>query len=107
MSRFNCDGIAATHRVFKYEVNVGDEQVLELPEGAKFLKVASLNDHLASPIHLWFEVCQNADPKPFMLYIRGTGHHLGDASLFPYLGSVIVGPDNHPLVWHAYGGFVA
>ena len=83
--------------VYKYPLELTDEQVVRLPEGARPLHVAPQG----LTIMLWAMVVPEAEAKPRKVFIRGTGHELPrGAPLAPYVGTVHDAP--RQLVWHVF-----
>jgi hypothetical protein len=86
--------------VWKYALEIADEQELSMPQGAELLHVANLADSGYHRIALWARVIPSEAPYVRRsLLIRGTGHRI---STQPYIGTVVT---NHgALVWHVFDG---
>ncbi len=82
--------------VWKYELEITDFQVREMPVGAEMLHVADQYGKLA----LWARVDPDAPKASRAIFIRGTGH--GEiADFWPYVGTVV---SSDTLVWHVFDG---
>lgn len=81
--------------VWKYELEISDEQVVEMPQGAELLHIAYQYGKLA----LWARVIPNAGLpiERRVILVRGTGHPIWTQ---PYVGTVLTGA----LVWHVFDG---
>ena len=87
--------------VWKYDLPVIDDQVVEMPSEAELLYVGSQDPLVSDEIQLWALV------NPFMplvqrrIFIHGTGHAVHPDGP-PYVGTVIVA--HGLLVWHVFDG---
>ena len=61
-------------RIYKYSVEVRDEQDIYLPVGAEILSVAEQYNRIV----LYAIVDSEAETKPHHISVRGTGHELND-----------------------------
>lgn len=84
--------------IYKYELQLTDVQELQLPRGAKILKV----DYQYDKLQLWAVVNSNQLSETCVIAIVGTGPTLLDDFLsnYTYLNSVMSGP----YVWHIFYG---
>ncbi len=84
--------------VWKYDLRVEDELLVEMPRGAELLHVGNQSGEIDR-----FTVWARVTPPPGnanaarRLLVRGTGHPVGDE---PYVGTTFGGP----LVWHIFDG---
>lgn len=78
--------------VYKYPLEITDEQELEIPAGAKILSVQFQGGQLC----LWAEVNPKHEMVRLIIDIEGTGHPLHPKR--KYIGTVQQGP----FVWHVY-----
>lgn len=84
--------------IFKYPLDVTDEQTVNLPFGAKVVHVGMQNDKM----YLWAEVDpKSKDDTPVTFRIFGTGHPMPEANI-QHVGTVFDGP----FVWHVYQSLV-
>lgn len=82
--------------IHKYPIAVGDSFTALLPEGARLLDVQVQR---GVPC-LWAEVNPDADHRPCVFYVRGTGHPMGDALGCAYVGTFQLSDGD--LVLHLY-----
>ena len=86
--------------IWKYPLELTDEQQFRMPVGAKPLSVATQNGQLC----LWALV----DPSPYApketrrFYLRGTGHPMDDAVDAAFIGTVMM--HGGTLVFHVFDG---
>lgn len=93
--------------VWRYPVEIADDQVIDMPAGAEILHVARRENHhvmlgFAGPqdaIELWARVDPDAPVEPRHICVVGTGHWLGDDPVI-HLGSVQVAEGR--LVFHVF-----
>lgn len=83
----------ATRTIWKYELEIVDEQVIKVPRGAKFLSVAEQGGKLC----LWAEVNPAEAAVGRGVTIVGTGNPLFDG-VGSFVGTVVM----PPFVWHVY-----
>jgi len=69
--------------IFKYILSIQDEQYLFVEEGAMFLTVQVQH---RQPV-LWAVVNAMAETVERKVYIRGTGHEMGEAESGQYVGT--------------------
>jgi len=62
--------------IWKFPLGVADEQIIEMPRGAKVLAVQPQHDRVC----VWAMVNPNAEKERRTFYIAGTGHLLPDES---------------------------
>jgi len=91
-----------SRKIYKYILEVTDEQIKELPAGAEFLHVG-IQGSYPSSIQLWAIVDPSADPEQRRFIIHGTGHPVARSlHASAHIGTVIT-PGGH-LVWHVFDG---
>jgi hypothetical protein len=82
--------------VWKYTLEIEDEQSIAMPEGAELLHVGDQYGKLA----LWARVIPTGEREVRrVILIRGTGHPIWSQ---PYIGTVVTA--NGSLVWHVFDG---
>jgi len=82
-------------KIFKYELEITDEQAIELPMFSQILSVQMQGGKL----QLWAIVNPNAQKMPVYFRIVGTGHELKfDPEIFNWIATVQDGA----LVWHIF-----
>lgn len=82
------------HTIYKYVLDVEDEQQLPMPKGATILHVASVSDQVT----LWALVDPDAPVVNRKFVIHGTGHDVTEPD--QYVGTAIT--MNGRLVWHVF-----
>lgn len=82
-------------RIWKYVLQITDEQIIEVPNGAKPLHVGQQDGHLC----LWMVVDVESEFTKFVVNIVGTGNPVPN-ELPPYIGTAQI----HALVWHVFAG---
>jgi hypothetical protein len=84
--------------VWKFPINIVDDQQIEMPEHAQILHVGGQDGRLC----LWVRVNPANAKVARRISVRGTGHTIEKGQLAPangfYLGSAQVGP----FVWHVF-----
>lgn len=85
--------------IFKYTLNIRDEQVIEMPSTLSFLSV-QMQYH--NP-QLWCVVNPNSERIRYKIYCHGTGHAMPSDRNFKYLGTVQ--QDEGTLIWHFFTDF--
>lgn len=84
--------------IWKFELEVTDEQSIEMPYGAEILSVQWQRDKLC----VWAMVSPTTLSKSNRSFvIFGTGHSIPDNLNAQFLGTV---QDNFGLVWHVFEG---
>jgi len=82
-------------KIFKYALQIEDEQTVELPLCSTILFTGANNGELC----IWVQVLNpNAAKKPHKLFIHGTGREINGMLQKKYLGSVVM----EPFVWHVF-----
>lgn len=82
-------------RIWKYELEITDEQTVEMPRGAKVLSVANQGGKLC----LWAEVDPSERIVVRHFLVIGTGHQITeDFDLRKFVGTVLM----EPFVWHVF-----
>ena len=79
--------------VYKYPLDITDEQTVWLPKDAEILKIADQQDRLC----LWALVEKDAPTYQKIIRVHGTGHNVADEGL-KHLDTVLMGS----LVWHVF-----
>ena len=69
--------------IWKYQLDVDDEQSLEIPKGAQLLKIEAQHDVPC----LWALVESQEETETIRLLTFGTGHNASGTSELTYLGS--------------------
>ena len=87
-------------RIYKYPLEVEDEQIVSLPKGAVLLSVQVQHKQPC----LWAKVESNHKNIPHKIVIRGTGHSANDVEGMQFLGTFQLQGGN--FVGHAFGGAV-
>lgn len=83
--------------IWKYPLDIKDEQVVDLPINAQLLSVQEQNGQIV----LWAIVEPNRVTEEIKVRIYGTGHPLAvQDDLFSYLGTVQTSGGS--LVWHVF-----
>lgn len=84
--------------IYKYELDIADEQFVKMPLGARILTVQVQGDAIC----MWVEVHPDAPIGERIIACYGTGHSM--ASWSTHIGTVQTGA----FVWHFYdGGYAA
>ena len=84
-------------RIFKYELEVAEHQVLKLPKGSHFLSVESQKDNI-----VLYAVVDDSQPNTVDLSIKvvGTGQDVSNMEDFGFLGTVKLWNDS--LMFHIF-----
>lgn len=82
-------------RVFKFEIPIDDEVVIDMPEGAEVLHF----DVQGELPYIWVRVDPDLPEKEYRFRFAGTGHHLED-NVGKHLGSCMM--RGGALVWHLF-----
>ncbi len=83
--------------IWKYPIEVVQEQVLQIPQAGRILAVQPQG---AGVLCLWAKVNPDLPNEPRIIQIFGTGHQIPSSSK-EYIGTVQQGP----LVWHVFESF--
>lgn len=82
-------------QIWKFPLEIVDEQLIDVPEGARILSVALQFEQLC----VWAIVEVDAEMVPHRFSVRGTGHAVtGDEGTF--IGTVQMG--GGALIWHVF-----
>jgi hypothetical protein len=84
--------------VWKFALEVTDEQEIEMPEGAEILLVAQQNPINTSTLDLWALVDANGPRVKRKFMVHGTGHPVTEGGT--HIGSIITA--GGALVWHVF-----
>lgn len=96
-----------TRKVFRYRVELVDEQTITMPQGAQILSVArreggrvvlGVGSH--GPVEMWALVDPDARPEQRRFRVAGTGHPLPSDANLVFLGTVQVAQGQ--LVFHIF-----
>jgi len=83
--------------IWKYPLEIEDEQEITMPEGASILSVADQGGRLC----MWVLVNPNARGRKHIIRIYGTGHPCpNNIEFLEHLGTVVMSSGN--LVWHVF-----
>lgn len=82
--------------IFKYPLDVADEQVVALPHGAQIL-CAQMQHSMPC---IWAEVDRQAPVSQRIFYMYGTGHRVPTDRVQTYVGTVQL--SGGALVFHVY-----
>lgn len=85
--------------VWKYALEIADEQEIVMPWGAELLHVADQEGGIGTPLALWARVNTAQPEVRRLILIRGTGHSV---DWQPYVGTVVTA--RGALVWHVFDG---
>lgn len=80
--------------IFKYQLNITDEQSLFVPQGFRPLSVG--NQH--GQVTMWAEVKALTPDRYVKVRIIGTGNMMPNMAGFHFVGTVF----QDPFVWHVY-----
>lgn len=88
-------------RIFRYELDITDHQVLQLPMSYEILSVAVSRTAPNTKIDMWALVPEVAPRVDADIWIFGTGHPMPPIhrDVFKFLGTVVA-PNS--LVWHVF-----
>ena len=81
--------------IWKFPLDVLDEQIISMPRHAEILSVACQNDALV----MWAKVDPENSLRQHKIHIRGTGHPL-DEEEGRFIGTVLMAGGS--LVWHVF-----
>lgn len=84
-------------RIWKYPLLITDSQTLQIPEGARLLKVDMQNGEAC----LWAEVRETAPKQNRRIAVYGTGKPMPD-NPGTYIGTFQMTSNVFPFVWHVY-----
>lgn len=82
--------------IWKFSLELTDEQDVVAPEGGKLLSVQEQNGQL----YLWALVDSDAEKIPYRISIVGTGHNAIAVESKRYVGTVQTAGGT--LVWHVF-----
>ena len=85
------------YRIFKYQLDIVDKQILNLPHTAKILSVVEQHNKVV----LYAAVDDEHEPNQRSIRIVGTRHPFPDIEQCVYLGTVLT-HDGH-FAWHVFG----
>ena len=84
-------------KIFKYPLKNFDKQGIKIPAPARLLSVMEQDGNLV--LYAVVEDVPNWEYETLNVFIRGTGHPMGDAENADYLGTVST---EMGLVWHIF-----
>jgi len=87
-------------KIFKYTLQVVDEQSVIMPIGAEILSVGLQRGEIVV-YALVVPVDENACQQSRRFSVRGTGHEAGNLDNYNFLGTVIDDTTRN-LVWHIF-----
>lgn len=82
--------------IYKYDLQIADEQILEIPEGFEILTVQTQRNRP----RLWVIVDPSKGHKSVLIHMRGTGHLMGNAVGKKYIGTFQI--DEGTFVFHTF-----
>ncbi len=80
------------YKIYKYELELEDQQTLVLPEHSKILTVIKQNNKIV----LYAQVTESKYYDHYTIFVKGTGHSIGYSAI--YLNTVKIGM----FVWHIF-----
>lgn len=86
-------------KIYKYSLDITDEQVLQIPKSAKFCSLQVQNNVPC----IWLMVDETEEDGLFKIITYGTGHKLGNLDNYAFLGTYQL--FNGSLVYHIFGAF--
>jgi hypothetical protein len=84
--------------IWKYPLELKDEQILQLPSRSKILTVQIQNGKL----QLWALVNPELPKKQKYIYIYGTGHKISNANQLEYISTIQI--KDGSLIFHIFEG---
>ena len=84
------------NKIFKYPLEIVDEQLVHVPIGAKILTAAFQYEKL----FLWVEIDENPVHQDKKIRIIGTGHEFTNSTHLEYITTVQ--QYDGKLIWHIY-----
>lgn len=93
-------------RIFKYPLKTTDEQVIEIPNGAKILtiqvqkKFMSGTDHTSEQVCIWAMINEQSGMGRKKIVMFGTGHPIDSNKNLEYIGSFQI--HNGEQIYHAF-----
>lgn len=86
------------HTIYKYVLDIDDEQTLTIPAGGTILHIESVNDSVC----MWVRVNDSSPLVPRRFAILGTGHTIPKDVLLKgkFIGTAVT--VNGRLVWHVF-----
>ena len=82
------------HTIFKQRLDICDEQVVEMPEGAHILHI----DRQEGQPCIWYECDTDRATVKVTILCFGTGYRMDGLPATEYIGTVLV----DGFVWHYY-----
>ncbi len=87
------------YSIWKFQLDIKDDQCIAMPEGAHILRVALQNGFP----HLWAYVRVENKPVYRRFIMHGTGHGANDVDVEEYVGSFDINMSvMPPLVFHVF-----
>ncbi|MGH7901606.1 MAG: DUF7352 domain-containing protein [Thermodesulfobacteriota bacterium] len=86
-----------TKKIYKYQLEITDNQIIKMPVGAKILTVDTQGD---DNVCLWALVDPNMEYKDRKIRIIGTGHPIEDWEKLEYIGTAQ--QLSGGLIWHVF-----
>lgn len=88
--------LASSRSIYKYPIDITDEQAVYMPKGSTILHVAEQQGRVC----LWAMVDPGAKTATRRILVFGTGHPCDDAIGMNYVGSVLIAGGQ--LVFHVF-----
>lgn len=86
------------NKIYKYEIDLTDEQVITLPESAKILSIIEQRNHIMLYALVDIEHVNTTTNKK--IRIVGTGQQFPDSELWDFVSTVSL--DGGLFVWHVF-----
>lgn len=91
-----------SNAIWKYELAITDEQIVEMPKGSALISVADQHG-TGRTLQLWAMVYPGAEREERRILIFGTGHPVPPSlRSTAHIGSVVTQAGG--LVWHVFDG---
>ncbi len=88
-------GDPAVTTIWKFQLDIMDEQTVMMPKGAVIIRVDSPS---ATTLNLWAIINREAPTEGRLIHVYGTGSDIPYAERLEYLGTTTP----YPLVWHVF-----
>lgn len=83
-------------RIYKYPIQITDEQIIQMPENAEILHVNIQHNQA----FIWAMIDPEEDEEDVEIRVYGTGHPVQECKELSYLGTVFI--QNGDLVFHVF-----
>lgn len=84
--------------IHKYVLPLDDEVQVQMPEGAKIVKVA--DQHSNGELQIWAVVDPSAEKEPRTFHVVGTGNPMPETGYVKHVDTVL--SLNGAFVWHVF-----